>query len=170
MDGRRTAATAAGCAAMIAAAFGLGRCTAPQAAATPTATAVVGPVDATTWDTNRWTAQALDQLTIWINSTTTTTAPPPPPVTQPSTPTSSTDFFTCVRWRESRNDYTAVSASGTFRGAYQWYQQGWDHFAAQVAPTYVGTPPDQAPPAIQDLVSETAYQQLGAAPWGGACQ
>ena len=72
MDGtrRRTAAGIAACAAMIAAAFGLGRCTAPTAAAEP---AIPIEIVAISWDTHAATAQALADLEMFVQSTTTTT-------------------------------------------------------------------------------------------------
>lgn len=107
----------------------------------------------------------------WVSAQTTTTQPSAiaHTVTPRANNGSEEAFFACVRWRESRGDYTAINPTGTFRGAYQFYQGGWDTFAAQVAPAYVGVPPDQAPPAIQDAVAHAAFVQLGKSPWGGVC-
>ena len=171
----RPIARLAACAVLIAAAFWLGRCSAPDAAAVPLAVPAVDIVYLS-HDTDAATAVALEALNAFVQSTTTTIARITPRVMPTETPpadgtftAAEAAFFDCVRWRESRGDYTVVNSTGTFRGAYQWYQGGWDHYAAQVAPDYVGVPPNEAPPAIQDLVSVTAYRQVGARPWGGAC-
>ncbi len=104
----------------------------------------------------------------WLNTTTTTT---PPRVSTPQAiPQSTEAFFECIRWRESRGDYTAVNPTGTFMGAYQFYQGGWDTFAARIhRHDLVGVPPHHAAPADQDAVALAAYNELGAKPWGGAC-
>lgn len=124
-------------------------------------TAVTSPVVYRTWDIHAATAHALEQLAAFTSTTTTTTVAATP---------ATHDFFACIRWRESRNNYQAINPTGTFRGAYQFYQGGWDTFALQVAPEWVGTPPDQAPPAVQDAVAAAAYERLGARPWNGACE
>lgn len=127
-------------------------------------TTTVDTVHYRSWDTNAATAHALEGLRQWVNLTTTTTPAPPSPTRTEA------QFFECIRWRESRNNYEAIDQTGTYRGAYQFYQDGWDTFALQVAPQWVGTPPNEAPPAIQDAVAHAAYKQLGASPWNGACQ
>jgi len=121
-------------------------------------TPVTPPLEYVTYDTHAATAQALEQLAAHLK-------PAPTATTQ-----SQQDFFACIRWRESRNNYQAVNSTGTYRGAYQFYQDGWDIFAVQVAPAWVGIPPDQAPPDVQDAVALAAYLRLGARPWNGACQ
>jgi hypothetical protein len=67
---RRTAAGIVVCAAIVGAAFGLGRCTAPQAEA---AVMNVGPVAYVAYDVHAATAQALADLEMFVQSTTTTT-------------------------------------------------------------------------------------------------
>lgn len=100
----------------------------------------------------------------WLNTTTTTSAPQP--ITQ-----STEAFFECVRWRESRGNYEAVNPTGTFMGAYQFYQGGWDTFAGRIGRhDLVGVAPNHASPADQDSVALAAYNELGTQPWGGACQ
>lgn len=99
-------------------------------------------------------------------NTTTTTKPPQ----QKPTPVVG-DFFECVRWRESRGDYTAVNSTGTFMGAYQIYQGGWDVYASRINRTdLIGVQPHKADPTDQDAVALAMYLDLGAKPWGGACQ
>lgn len=99
----------------------------------------------------------------WLNTTTTTK--PKPAATQ-----SVDTFFECIKWRESRNNYEAVNSTGTFMGAYQFYQGGWDTFAAHIGRhDLVGVAPNHALPADQDAVALGAYTELGAKPWNGAC-
>lgn len=109
-------------------------------------------------------------------STTTSTIPASTTTSTPPTTVNATilpnveQFFACVRWRESRNDYTVVDATGTFMGAYQFYQGGWDTFAAKInRHDLVGVPPNMAAPADQDAVALAAYKELGSQPWGGHC-
>lgn len=105
----------------------------------------------------------------WINTTTTTSTVPVAFVAP--TPTRSVDaFFECIRWRESRGNYEAVNSTGTFMGAYQFYQGGWDTFAGRIGRhDLVGVAPNHATPADQDAVALAAYNELGAKPWNGAC-
>jgi hypothetical protein len=106
-------------------------------------------------------------------STTTTTVPvvvelPKPAAKQPK---STEAFFECVRHRESRGNYQAVNPTGTFMGAYQIYQGGWDTFATRIdRHDLIGVPPHTALPADQDAIALAMYNELGAKPWGGACQ
>jgi hypothetical protein len=105
----------------------------------------------------------------FLNTTTTTTAPVVAEKTK--TPQSTEAFFECIRHRESRGNYGAVSSSGTFMGAYQFYQGGWNTFAARIdRHDLVGVPPHHASPADQDAVALAAYNELGAKPWNGACK
>ena len=68
---RRTTAGVITCAALIVAAFLLGRCSAPAEASTPTPESI--EFVAVSWDHHAATAQALEQLDAWVRSTTTTT-------------------------------------------------------------------------------------------------
>lgn len=103
--------------------------------------------------------------------TTTTAAPAPAPAPAGLTPTpSEAAFLACVRQRESRGDYTAVDPSGTFMGAYQIYQGGWDAVARSIGRTdLVGVKPNRAAPADQDTIALAMLRQYGKTPWGGAC-
>ena len=106
-------------------------------------------------------------------NTTTTTSPPATSATSSTSATSRSvdDFFECIRWRESRGDYTAVNPTKTFMGAYQIYQGGWDTFAARIdRHDLIGVQPHTALPTDQDAVALAMYNELGAKPWGGACQ
>lgn len=106
-------------------------------------------------------------------NTTTTTSPPATSATSSTSATSRSvdDFFECIRWRESRGDYTAVNPTKTFMGAYQIYQGGWDTFAARIdRHDLIGVQPHTALPTDQDAVALAMYNELGAKPWNGACQ
>lgn len=107
-------------------------------------------------------------------STTTTMSPLPTtipvPIVTPQAP-APTPFFACVRWRESRGDYTVSDPTGTFHGAYQIYQGGWDAVAASIGrDDLVGVAPNVAAPAEQDLVAQAMFDQYGSKPWGGYCE
>ena len=102
----------------------------------------------------------------FLNTTTTTSAP-----ATSATSRNVDDFFECIRWRESRGNYTAVNPTGTFMGAYQIYQGGWDTFASRIdRHDLIGVPPHTALPPDQDAVALAMYNELGAKPWNGACQ
>lgn len=104
-----------------------------------------------------------------VQSTTTTSAPrvivSPPPVVQ-----SDEAFLACVRHRESRGDYTAADPTGTFLGAYQIYQGGWDSVASRIGRfDLIGIPPNEASPADQDSIAIALLSFSGRSPWGGSC-
>jgi len=102
---------------------------------------------------------------------TTTTTAPRPVVTAAPVVQSDAAFLACVRNRESHNDYTASDPSGTFLGAYQIYQGGWDSVASRVGRhDLVGVPPNQASPADQDAIAAAMLAMSGRAPWGGSCR
>lgn len=124
------------------------------------------------WPTPEELAQATTTL-----PPTTTTAPRPSTttttrrvtVTTPP-PRSVESVMACLRMWESRNDYGAVDRSGTFMGAYQIYQGGWDSIAAALGrDDLVGVPPNLAAPADQDAVALEMYRRYGLRPWNGAC-
>jgi hypothetical protein len=81
-------------------------------------------------------------------------------------------FLTCTRAHESDSagGYQAVSAGGTYRGAYQFDRSTWDS-AARIAnrPDLVGVDPAAAAPADQDLLALNLFRVRGAQPWGGRC-
>jgi hypothetical protein len=102
---------------------------------------------------------------------TTTTTAPRPVVTSPPVTQSDDAFLACVRYRESHNDYSASDPSGTFLGAYQIYQGGWDSVAGRIGrEDLVGIPPNQASPSDQDAIASAMLQFSGRAPWGGSCR
>jgi hypothetical protein len=89
------------------------------------------------------------------------------------TPDLSADpFLACTRAHESDSSggYQAISAGGTYRGAYQFDRSTWNS-AANLArrPDLVGVDPAAAAPADQDLLALALYHARGTQPWGGRC-
>jgi len=100
-------------------------------------------------------------------SNVTVTVPAPPP---PSIGPSDAEFLACIRMRESHNNYTTVSTSGNYRGAYQFNQPAWDATARHAGRLdLVGQLANLVSPADQDALALDLYHWQGSAPWGGAC-
>lgn len=71
-----------------------------------------------------------------------------------------------IRWCESRDDYSAVSASGRYRGAYQFWRPTWDAVAARAGrPDLIGADPAAASVADQDEMAATLLAWQGTSPW-----
>ncbi len=160
--------------------------TVPESSAPPTteARAVAPSTTATTEaptttvadkaPTTTSTTEAPAKVTAVVKTDTTTrpvtTAPPeatPPPA---SIGPSDAEFLACIRMRESHNDYTTVSASGNYRGAYQFNQPAWDSTARHAGrPDLVGRLANTVAPADQDALALDLYHWQGSTPWGGAC-
>ena len=70
-----------------------------------------------------------------------------------------------LRWCESRDDYTAISSSGTYRGAYQFSRSTWDSVARRHYPWLVGTDPAAAEFYWQDAMTRALWSEAGRAPW-----
>jgi hypothetical protein len=80
------------------------------------------------------------------------------------------EFLACVRARESRGDYAAVSPGGGFFGAYQIDQVTWDSTAEHSGLSHLrGLQPNLAAPASQDLIAMALLQWQGTGPWAGGC-
>ncbi len=77
---------------------------------------------------------------------------------------SSTDWAE-LRACESGGDYSIVSASGRYRGAYQFNRSTWDVVAGRHAPELVGVDPAAAAPADQDAMARALFADRGASPW-----
>jgi hypothetical protein len=78
----------------------------------------------------------------------------------------------CIRARESDTSggYQAVSAGGTYRGAYQFLPSTWNSTAASAGRgDLVGVDPASASPGDQDAMAAHLYSQSGSQPWGGTC-
>jgi hypothetical protein len=81
-------------------------------------------------------------------------------------------FLVCTRAHESDTSggYRAVSAGGTYRGAYQFLRSTWNNTArAAGRPDLVGVDPAAAAPSDQDELALFLYHEQGAGPWGGRC-
>jgi hypothetical protein len=103
-------------------------------------------------------------------------APEPGPVAGPSDnpldQLSAADqgFLACVRWRESRNDYTVVNTSSGAGGAYQFMQSTWNITAAHFGrPDLIGLRPNWATPHDQDMLAVHLLLWYGRSPWGYSC-
>jgi hypothetical protein len=73
--------------------------------------------------------------------------------------------WAALRRCESGGDYGAVSASGAYRGAYQFSRSTWNSVAARNYPHLVGVDPAAAAPADQDAMALALYRSSGASPW-----
>ncbi len=85
---------------------------------------------------------------------------------------SANPFLACTRAHESDSagGYQAVSAGGTYRGAYQFDRSTWNSAASLAGrPDLVGVDPAAAAPADQDLLALALYHARGTQPWGGRC-
>ena len=71
---------------------------------------------------------------------------------------SGSSHLAAIRQCESSGDYSAVSPSGTYRGAYQFDQQTWESVGGSGDPA-------AASPAEQDHRAQLLYAQRGAQPW-----
>jgi hypothetical protein len=90
----------------------------------------------------------------------------------PASSLASDAFLACTRAHESdgAGGYTAVSAGGTYRGAYQFDRGTWNSAAALAGRIdLVGADPATVAPADQDLVAITLFHARGTRPWGGRC-
>ncbi|MDQ1520714.1 MAG: hypothetical protein QOI55_1787 [Actinomycetota bacterium] len=91
---------------------------------------------------------------------------------KPAADLSQLPFLVCTRRHESDTSggYHAASASGTYRGAYQFSRSTWDNTARRAGRLdLVGVDPAVAAPADQDFLAYSLYTWQGAAPWGGRC-
>lgn len=73
--------------------------------------------------------------------------------------------WAALRRCESGGDYGAVSASGSYRGAYQFSRSTWNSVASSSAPHLVGVDPAAAAPADQDAMAMALYRSSGSSPW-----
>lgn len=146
---------------------------------------LVVAVDSTLPDTYDSIAVEMDGPAVTQPAAAPTTTAPPPPTTVAPRPTTTTttrrvapapippsveSVMACLRMWESRNDYGAVDRTGTYMGAYQIYQGGWDAIVGSIGrDDLVGVPPNVASPGDQDLVALEMYRRYGLRPWNGAC-
>jgi muramidase (phage lysozyme) len=77
----------------------------------------------------------------------------------------SQDGLARLRTCEATGDYGAVSASGTYRGAYQFDRRTWNDLAARTYPWLVGVDPAAADPWWQDAMARALWSERGRQPW-----
>jgi hypothetical protein len=73
--------------------------------------------------------------------------------------------WAALRNCESGGDYSIVSSSGRYRGAYQFGRSTWDSVAERNNPLLVGVDPAAASAAEQDAMALALYREAGAGPW-----
>jgi hypothetical protein len=79
-------------------------------------------------------------------------------------------FLVCTRAHESGGNYSVVSSSGLYYGAYQFLPSTWTATAAHAGRMdLVGVLPSHASAYDQDEMAWTLYQWQGNGPWGGRC-
>jgi hypothetical protein len=66
---------------------------------------------------------------------------------------------------ESGGNYGAVSASGAYRGAYQFNRQTWNGVASRHFPWLNGMDPAGAAPYFQDAMARALIRERGRSPW-----
>jgi len=70
-----------------------------------------------------------------------------------------------LRFCEATGDYTAVSPTGKYRGAYQFSRQTWDWIAGLHYERLVGVDPASAAPVDQDRMAQALYDLRGRGQW-----
>lgn len=73
--------------------------------------------------------------------------------------------WAALRECESGGNYSITSASGKYRGAYQFDRSTWNSVASRFAPDLVNVDPAAATPADQDAMASALYSERGARPW-----
>jgi hypothetical protein len=140
----------------------------PTTAPAPTTKVTVAPttrVTTATPVTTMMMAATKPPVTVATVAPVALAAPAPPAIG-----VSEAAFLACIRQRESHGNYQTVSASGDFRGAYQFDQGAWDSTALHAGrPDLVGQLANLVGPADQDAMALALYHWQGSAPWGGAC-
>jgi hypothetical protein len=80
------------------------------------------------------------------------------------------DYLACVRQAESDGEYSVVSPSGLYFGAYQIDQTTWNNTVLHAGLTSLyDVQPNEATPASQDEVAMALLQWQGTSPWAGDC-
>jgi muramidase (phage lysozyme) len=86
-------------------------------------------------------------------------------VTSPYQDTVTDQQLASLRHCESTDNYAAVSASGRYRGAYQFSQSTWNRVAASHFPWLVDTDPATVEPWWQDAMARALWSESGASSW-----
>ena len=96
--------------------------------------------------------------------------PAPSPPAGAVSPHHNDPFLVCTRQIESGGDYSIVSSSGLYYGAYQFLPSTWNAVAAHAGRTIsIGVLPSRASAYDQDEMAWVLYQWQGNGPWGGRC-
>ncbi|HEV8297541.1 MAG TPA: transglycosylase family protein [Acidimicrobiales bacterium] len=86
-------------------------------------------------------------------------------VTEPYRDVLTDDQLAVLRDCEAHGNYEAVSASGRYRGAYQFSQSTWDLVADRHFPWLVSADPAATEPVWQDMMARALWSERGGAPW-----
>ncbi|MGI9602378.1 MAG: transglycosylase family protein [Acidimicrobiales bacterium] len=70
-----------------------------------------------------------------------------------------------LRQCESGGNYSIVSSTGRYRGAYQFSRSTWNSVAGRHYNWLVGVDPAAAPWYWQDAMARALYSERGAQPW-----
>jgi hypothetical protein len=86
-------------------------------------------------------------------------------VTAPTRDALDYDELYRLRWCESTDNYSAISAGGWYRGGYQFDFRTWNDVASRHFPWLVGLDPAAAEPYWQDAMARALYSERGRHPW-----
>ncbi|MDH4167959.1 MAG: transglycosylase family protein [Acidimicrobiia bacterium] len=86
-------------------------------------------------------------------------------ITEPTRHVLNNEQLHRLRTCESGGNYGIVSASGRYRGAYQFSRATWDSVAGRHYPFLRGLDPAASPWYWQDAMARALFAEQGAAPW-----
>jgi hypothetical protein len=86
-------------------------------------------------------------------------------VTGPYADVVSDEQLAQLRICESHDNYEAVSAGGTYRGAYQFNRGTWDRLARDHFPWLEGVDPATVEPWWQDAMAKALWSESGPSSW-----
>lgn len=86
-------------------------------------------------------------------------------VTEPTRHVLSNEQLARLRACESGGNYSIVSPSGRYRGAYQFSRSTWDSVAGRHYPIMRGVDPAAAPWYWQDAMARALFSERGRQPW-----
>jgi len=99
------------------------------------------------------TACTPEQISLYLDST------------KPTRQVLSNSDLSRLRACESTDNYRAVSASGTYRGAHQFDRRRWNDVAGRHFPWLVSVDPAAADPWWQDAMARALWSERGRQPW-----
>ena len=86
-------------------------------------------------------------------------------VTAPTRDALDYDQLNRLRMCESTDNYQALSATGLYRGGYQFDFRTWNDVASRHFPWLVGVDPAWAEPYWQDAMARALFSERGRQPW-----